>query len=92
MMIYGSICSNPAFTSHSTIFPFGLGTSNQVCKIISGVTTSGEFNGDGITKCGVEENYKAPEGYLVRGQITIKVLDDLMQNYKRIGVLKVMEN
>lgn len=88
-----SLCLNPKLQIFVTYHPFGLGTSTQTCKMISGKTEEGSFDGDAFTICNNDANYAAPQGYMLRGAMFVKSLNEVMKNtqteVKRIGLLKI---
>lgn len=78
-LLKGSLCANPQLGASVTVFPLGLSSKNDTCFVVSG-----EGNvGDGFTKCGVQTAEEAlagfQQGYLLRGRMLVRRLDDLVQ-------------
>ncbi|WIA32034.1 hypothetical protein OEZ86_002886 [Tetradesmus obliquus] len=69
-----SLCANPWLQDRIALFGTGLGPKSSNCLMISG----NDNQGDGFTKCDEGKDYKAPDGYAVRGEMTTRRLDTLL--------------
>jgi len=57
------------------LFPYGLGSKEETCYIISGINNFG----DGTTFCVDDEKDLAKKtGYIIRGRVSVRRLDDLV--------------
>jgi len=88
-LIEASLCANPAFKHRITLNKFGLGSKNDHCILVSGVSNIG----DGWTRCGADaaKFVDGQGGYQTRGTMEIRRLDDVLvqQGVQKINFVKM---
>ncbi|KAI8809744.1 hypothetical protein BJ742DRAFT_852526 [Cladochytrium replicatum] len=72
-----TLCGNPTIMSRVAYFPIGLGRKESHCYIISGHGNVG----DGHTVCDQGMDYRPPENYVVRGELSTFLLSKVLSAY-----------
>merc|ERR1719316_239364 len=87
-MMEATLCQNPQLAAKIQINRFGLGTSDQVCKMMA----PNDNVGDGFTKCGAPGEVPTP-GYKFKeiGTFSVKRLDEVLQqqNILKVDIVKI---
>ncbi|KAI8812487.1 S-adenosyl-L-methionine-dependent methyltransferase [Cladochytrium replicatum] len=77
ILLRTTMCHNPTLMSRIAYFPIGLGKKESHCYMISG---DGNV-GDGHTVCDQGFDYKPPKDYVIRGELSTKMLSKVLSAY-----------
>eukprot|EP00441_Pelagodinium_beii_P041108 CAMPEP_0197635048 /NCGR_PEP_ID=MMETSP1338-20131121/10975_1 /TAXON_ID=43686 ORGANISM="Pelagodinium beii, Strain RCC1491" /NCGR_SAMPLE_ID=MMETSP1338 /ASSEMBLY_ACC=CAM_ASM_000754 /LENGTH=373 /DNA_ID=CAMNT_0043207027 /DNA_START=16 /DNA_END=1133 /DNA_ORIENTATION=+ len=69
-----TMCANPQFGSRVTLHEHALGSHADTCMSYSDDSNQG----DGIVRCGADQQKPIPAGYSKRGDFPVKRLDDML--------------